>query len=79
MTDRPIVKNHHILGFATSTNEIPFTFDRISRPGVKKVVPISGSSLPSVGDERYAMQDDGEQVVYSIGAVVDPSKLPIKI
>lgn len=73
VTDRPVVKRHQVLGFATSTNQIPFTFDRVSGSEIKNVVPISGSSLPQVGDNRAALEAEGEKVAYSIGAVVDPS------
>ena len=73
MTDRPIVKRGQVLGFATSSNVIPFTFDRVSGQGIKSVVPISGSGLPSVGDNRAALEADGEKVAYSIGAIIDPS------
>lgn len=74
VTDRPVITKGHLLGFATSTRTIPFTFDRVTNIGFKNVVPITGSSLPQVGDDRSALEAAGEKVVYSIGAVTDPSK-----
>lgn len=72
------MKRSHVLGFATSTGQIPFTFDRATGPGIKRVVPITGSELPAVGDQRAAVEEDGEKVIYSIGAVIDPSKSSFK-
>jgi len=73
VTDRPVIKRGQLLGFATSSRTIPFTFDYASSG--KKVVPIDGTSLPQVGDNRAALENEGERIVYSIGAVTDPSML----
>lgn len=75
MADRPVMKRGYLLGFATSRSRVPFTFDVATAPGVKNVVPITGRGLPRVGDNRAALNADGEKVTYSIGAIIDPSEI----
>ena len=69
--DRPVVMDGDIIGFATETATIPFTFDR----GVGEVVDLGEThGQYSVGDKRTGQFINKEAVVYSLGAVVDPGK-----
>ena len=68
------MKAGYFLGFSTTTRTIPFTFDYSSDSSAQKVVPVLGLNAPQVGDIRIAQDSDGERVIYSIGAVVDPGQ-----
>lgn len=60
------------MGFSTSGPVIPFTSDISYDTAKEKIIPVLGNALPVVGEQRVARGRDGERVLYSIGAVIDP-------
>ena len=63
-----------ILGFATSRNQIPFTYDSADgNVGVKSILTVDGSSMPQEGEARWASNAGAFKAVFSYGAVIDPS------